>query len=90
MLYHNRLLYFIGVTKKKKKKFQKNFQPYAWNIPQFPFWNSLKYFAIKVITSVFHFITAFLLVLYPEEDIIAKTSVKTLSNSVDHYNLQIH
>ena len=69
--------------------FQKNFQSYAWNIPQFPFWNSLNYFAIKVITSVFHFIT-FLLVLYPEEGIIAETLVKTLSNSVDHYNLQIH
>ena len=47
-----------------------------------------QHFAIKAITSVFHFIT-FLLVLYPEEGIIAETSIKTLSNSVDRYNFQI-
>ena len=66
------------------------FSPMHGIFPNFLFGILLKYFAIKVITSVFNFITAFLLVLYPEEGIIAKTSVKTLSNSVDHYNLQIH
>ena len=73
---------------KKNQSSQKTFKSYIWNIPQLPFWNSLKYFAIKAITSFFHFIR-FHLVLYPEGS-IAETSVKTLSNSVDHYNFRIN